>query len=69
MTECIALMYMLLSDLSKIGASENRLKEFPPSLLIARPENAKNFATYLTVPDLNHFAMEGLSFPRSNKDN
>lgn len=26
-------------------------------------ETSKNLANYLTVPDLNHYAMEGLSFP------
>jgi glucose/mannose-6-phosphate isomerase len=30
-------------------------------------ENSKNFVSYLTLPDLNHFAMEGLSNPTSNK--
>lgn len=28
-------------------------------------ETSKNLASYLTVPDLNHYAMEGLSFPTS----
>lgn len=32
-------------------------------------ETAKNFANYLVLPDLNHFAMEGLAFPGSNKNN
>lgn len=32
-------------------------------------ENSKNFACYLTLPELNHYAMEGLSFPKSNTDN
>ena len=26
-------------------------------------ENAKNFAAYLTLPELNHYAMEGLAKP------
>ncbi len=30
-------------------------------------ENAKNFAAYLTLPELNHYAMEGLAHPKSNK--
>lgn len=30
-------------------------------------ENSKNFASYLTLPDLNHFAMEGLSAPATLK--
>ncbi len=30
-------------------------------------ENSKHFASYLTLPDLNHFAMEGLANPKSNK--
>lgn len=30
-------------------------------------ENGKNFATYLILPDLNHYAMEGLANPKSNK--
>jgi len=30
-------------------------------------ETAKQFATYLTLPDLNHYAMEGLVSPKSNK--
>jgi len=30
-------------------------------------ETSKNFASYLTLPDLNHFAMEGLAHPVSNK--
>jgi glucose/mannose-6-phosphate isomerase len=30
-------------------------------------ECSKNFSTYLEIPDLNHYAMEGLSFPKSNK--
>lgn len=32
-------------------------------------ENAKQFATYLVLPDLNHYAMEGLMYPEENKDN
>jgi glucose/mannose-6-phosphate isomerase len=32
-------------------------------------ENSKNFACYLTLPELNHYALEGLSFPKSNTDN
>lgn len=32
-------------------------------------ETAKNFAGYLELPDLNHFAMEGLRFPDGNKNN
>ncbi len=32
-------------------------------------ETSKNFAEYLTLPDLNHFAMEGLVHPASNKKN
>jgi len=31
-------------------------------------ECAKQFSTYLTLPDLNHFAMEGLVNPKSNKN-
>ena len=30
-------------------------------------ENSKNFADYLTLPDLNHFAMEGLSKPNNSQ--
>jgi len=30
-------------------------------------ETCKNFATYLELPDLNHFAMEGLAHPTKNK--
>lgn len=29
-------------------------------------ETSKNFASYLVLPDLNHFAMEGLANPASN---
>ncbi|HMB66145.1 MAG TPA: SIS domain-containing protein [Patescibacteria group bacterium] len=32
-------------------------------------ENSKNFADYLTLPDLNHFLLEGLAHPAGNKDN
>lgn len=32
-------------------------------------ESSKNFCDYLTIPDLNHFAMEGLSFPITNNKN
>ena len=32
-------------------------------------ECSKQFATYLSLPDLNHYAMEGLSYPKSNKKN
>ncbi len=32
-------------------------------------ETSKNFALYLTLPDLNHFALEGLLCPVSNKNN
>lgn len=32
-------------------------------------ENSKNFACYLTLPELNHYALEGLGFPKSNADN
>ncbi len=30
-------------------------------------ETSKTFGSYLGLPDLNHFAMEGLSHPKSNK--
>jgi len=30
-------------------------------------ETSKNFASYLELPDLNHFAMEGLGHPESNE--
>jgi len=32
-------------------------------------ECSKAFTTYLTLPDLNHYAMEGLINPKSNKKN
>lgn len=32
-------------------------------------ENSKNFASYLTLPELNHYALEGLANPNSNKNN
>jgi glucose/mannose-6-phosphate isomerase len=32
-------------------------------------ENAKQFATYLILPDLNHYAMEGLAHPVTNQKN
>ncbi len=32
-------------------------------------ETAKQFAAYLTLPDLNHYAMEGLVNPAANKKN
>jgi glucose/mannose-6-phosphate isomerase len=32
-------------------------------------ECAKQFASYLPLPDLNHYAMEGLVNPKENKDN
>lgn len=32
-------------------------------------ETCKSFSTFLEVPDLNHFAMEGLQYPNSNKKN
>ncbi|MFC1678516.1 SIS domain-containing protein, partial [Patescibacteria group bacterium] len=32
-------------------------------------ECSKYFATYLTLPELNHYAMEGLTFPKSNQKN
>ncbi len=32
-------------------------------------ESGKNFAGYLSVPELNHYAMEGLEFPKSNRKN
>ena len=32
-------------------------------------ENAKNFAAYFLLSELNHHLMEGLQFPLSNKDN
>lgn len=32
-------------------------------------ENSKNMAQYLILPDLNHFAMEGLAHPKSNAKN
>lgn len=32
-------------------------------------ENSKNFATYLVLPDLNHYSIEGLSNPKSNSQN
>jgi glucose/mannose-6-phosphate isomerase len=30
-------------------------------------ENSKNFASYLVLPDMNHYALEGLAFPSANK--
>jgi len=30
-------------------------------------ENCKNFASYLIVPELNHYAMEGLAHPKANQ--
>lgn len=32
-------------------------------------ESSKHFVTYLNLPDLNHFAMEGLANPGTNKKN
>lgn len=32
-------------------------------------ETSKNFAAYLELPDMNHFALEGLAYPQSNRDN
>lgn len=32
-------------------------------------ENAKAFADYKVVPEINHHLMEGLKFPETNKDN
>ena len=32
-------------------------------------ENSKTFNSYLLLPDLNHYAMEGLSFPKINPKN
>ncbi len=32
-------------------------------------ENSKNFATYLTLPELNHYALESLVNPKSNRKN
>ncbi len=32
-------------------------------------ESGKNFAGYLTVPELNHYAMEGLACPEANRKN
>jgi len=32
-------------------------------------ETSKNFASYLTLPDANHYALEGLAYPKSNKNN
>lgn len=32
-------------------------------------ETAKQFSCYLTLPDLNHYAMEGLANPKFNKKN
>lgn len=32
-------------------------------------ESGKNFSCYLTIPELNHYAMEGLEFPKSNGKN
>ncbi|MBI4812658.1 SIS domain-containing protein [Candidatus Falkowbacteria bacterium] len=32
-------------------------------------ETGKNFAGYLILPEFNHYAMEGLSYPKSNRQN
>jgi len=32
-------------------------------------ETAKTFSSYLVLPDLNHYAMEGLQYPEANKNN
>lgn len=32
-------------------------------------ETCKTFSSFLELPDLNHFAMEGLKYPDSNKEN
>lgn len=32
-------------------------------------ENSKNFAVYFSLPELNHYLLEGLSYPVDNKEN
>lgn len=32
-------------------------------------ENSKLFSSYFLIPELNHHLMEGLTFPKSNRDN
>ena len=32
-------------------------------------ESGKNFSTYLVLPDMDHYALEGLSFPKTIKKN
>ncbi|MFA5248344.1 MAG: SIS domain-containing protein [Patescibacteria group bacterium] len=32
-------------------------------------ENAKTFSSYLVLPEMNHYSLEGLSFPKNNKNN
>lgn len=32
-------------------------------------ETSKNFAAYLIIPDMNHYAMEGLTSPKNNRRN
>lgn len=32
-------------------------------------ENAKNFSSYFLIPELNHHLMEGLGFPKTNREN
>lgn len=32
-------------------------------------ETSKNFSCFLEIPDMNHFALESLAKPKSNKDN
>lgn len=31
-------------------------------------ENSKNFTVYFSLPELNHYLLEGLSFPQNNKE-
>jgi len=32
-------------------------------------ENSKNFASYLVLPDMNHYSIEGLKNPAGNQKN
>lgn len=32
-------------------------------------ESSKTFSSYLTIPELNHYALEGLKYPKSSKKN
>lgn len=66
--QAVRLAGMLMGRIPVLIASEH-LYEATHTTKNQVNENAKTFSAHFAIPELNHHLMEGLSFPKTNKDN